>query len=176
MIKVKIICDEEETGMSMRCKVSLTAEHCEIAQSQGLRQPKQLGTRNHTYTIVSEHDTEKLHVVKQLVSKMYYFLELMVKTMLEWTNEHSYVAPFFQTWERGNVTDVGLTGLLFLWRLAALRLWHVLCLRLWLCLWVSMGALSFGPGHQAEPCGWAGAGGLQDFTQNGTQCCFLFLL
>lgn len=37
--------------------MSLTGEHCEIAQSQDPQQPKQLGTRKHTNTVVSEHDT-----------------------------------------------------------------------------------------------------------------------
>lgn len=85
IISVKIIC-----AKSMRCKVlgvmrkiilSLTAKHCEIARSQGLQQPKQLGTRKQMY-IVLEHDTEKLHVVNQLVIKIYYFFLLMVKIRL----------------------------------------------------------------------------------------------
>lgn len=143
----------------------LTAEHCGIAQSQGLQQPEQLRMRKRKYTIISEHKTKVLNIAKQL--------------WLWLSSEHSNVHGKLLTpqtvgiWECGRWTVV-LTGLLFLWRLAALWCWHVLCL--WLCLWVNMWALSFGPGHQAEPCRWAGTGGLQDLTQSGTQFCFLFLL
>ena len=58
IIYVKIIFNEEETVMRIRCKVlavvrtfklSLTEEHCEISQSQVPQQPKQLGTRKHTH-------------------------------------------------------------------------------------------------------------------------------
>lgn len=43
--------------------MSLTGEHCEIAQSQGPQQPKQLNTRKHTFIAGSEHGTAKLHTV-----------------------------------------------------------------------------------------------------------------
>lgn len=80
----------------------------------------------------------------------------------------------------GNAADLGLTGLLLLWWLAALWCRQVLCLWLWLRLWLwmctRMRTLAFGPGHQAEPRGWAGTGRLQYFTQRGTEFCFLFLL
>lgn len=38
--------------------MSPTAEHCEIAQSQVLLQQKQLGTRKHKQTLVSDHNSK----------------------------------------------------------------------------------------------------------------------
>lgn len=51
--------------------LSLTGEHCEIAQSQAPQQPKQLGTIKHTETIVLEHVTLK-YWIKWLVIKNFY--------------------------------------------------------------------------------------------------------
>lgn len=48
--------------MKQNHKVALTAGHCEIAQSQGLWQPKQLGMKkqtNHKYNITTEQESER---------------------------------------------------------------------------------------------------------------------
>lgn len=76
-------------------------------------------------------------------------------------------------WESDRCHD-RLTWLLFWWWLAALGLWHALRLCLCVSVCASVGALSLGPGHQAEACGGAGAGRLQNFSQCGTQGCLLF--
>ena len=129
--------------------------------------------KKHTYTVGSEFNTVKPHTAKQLLMKCTIFVNM---DLCE-ASIHMFVHRYFQTCISGvNMTDVGLTGRLLLWRLAAL--WHVLCLWLWLCLSIcaSVWALSLCPGHQAEPCGGAGTGRLQDFTQCGTQSCFLLPL